>query len=116
MMPKDADPLKYAWDALDAALRIGRFVSGKASDDYMADEMLRSAVERQFEIMGEALGALRKVAPEEAAKIKDLPRIVAFRNVLIHGYDSINDLLVWEVATQDLGAAVIALRRLLGST
>ena len=115
-MPKDADPLKYAWDALDAALRIGRFIGGRTVDDYMTDEMLRSAVERQFEIMGEALGALRKMAPAEAAKIRDLPRIVAFRNVLIHGYDSINDQLVWEAATEDLGVVVIALQTLLGST
>ena len=43
--------------------------------------MLRSAVERQFEIIGEALNQLSKVAPDLAAQIADLSRIVAFRNV-----------------------------------
>ena len=47
--------------------------------------MLRSAVERQFEIIGEAFTGLRRVDPSLAATIPDLPRIVAFRNVLIHG-------------------------------
>ena len=61
--------------------------------------MLRSAVERQFEIVGEALGQLSKLDPATAAQIPDLPRIVAFRNVLIHGYASVDDQLVWEAAT-----------------
>jgi uncharacterized protein with HEPN domain len=78
--------------------------------------MLRSAVERQFEIMGEALDALRRIAPEEAAKIPDLHRVVAFRNVLIHGYDSINDMTVWEIATKELDAMATVLQGFLGST
>jgi uncharacterized protein with HEPN domain len=49
--------------------------------------MLRSAVERQFEIIGEALSQLAKIDPAVAARIPDLRRIVGFRNVLIHGYD-----------------------------
>ena len=60
--------------------------------------MLRSAVERQFEIIGEALSQLSRVDPEMSAKIPDLPRIVAFRNVLIHGYASVDDQLVWDAA------------------
>lgn len=47
--------------------------------------MLRSAAERQFEIVGEAFAGLRLADPGLAAGIPDLPRIVAFRNVLIHG-------------------------------
>jgi uncharacterized protein with HEPN domain len=74
---------KYLWDAQAAALRIQRFIQGKTFDDYLADELLRSGVERQFEIIGEALGQLRKQFPEVAAQIADLPRVVGFRNVLI---------------------------------
>jgi uncharacterized protein with HEPN domain len=115
-MPKNPDPMKYAWDALDAALRIGRFIHGRTEDDYLTDEMLRSAVERQFGILGEALGAFRKVAPEEAAKIPDLRRVVAFRNRLIHGYDSIDNGTVWEIATKDLNTMVAVLQALLDSS
>ena len=59
--------------------------------------MLRSAVERQFEIMGEAFVGLRRVDPELAAMIPDPRHIVAFRNVLIHGYATVDDRLVWAV-------------------
>jgi uncharacterized protein with HEPN domain len=61
--------------------------------------MLRSAVERQFEIIGESLNRLSRVDPLTAANVPDLPRIVAFRNVLVNGYAAIDDVLVWEVAT-----------------
>jgi uncharacterized protein with HEPN domain len=91
---------KYLWDAArlhgcTAAERITRFTAGAALQSYVQDDMLRSAVERQFEIIGEALGQLRKAFPEVAAQVPDLPRIVAFRNVLIHGYASVDDQLVW---------------------
>lgn len=64
--------------------------------------MLRSAVERQFEIIGESLNRLARLDPSVAEQIDDLPRIVAFRNVLIHGYATIDDRIVWEVATERL--------------
>jgi uncharacterized protein with HEPN domain len=96
------DPRKYVWDALQAAERASRFTKGRSFDDYLADDMLRAAVERQFEIIGEALGNLRRVAPELAAQIPDLTQIVAFRNILIHAYASVDDRLVWGVVEGDL--------------
>ncbi|WP_434438519.1 HepT-like ribonuclease domain-containing protein [Lentzea sp. E54] len=94
------DPRTYLWDALRAAELLAEFSSGKSSTDYLGDAMLRSAVERQFEIIGEALNNLAKVSPDLAAAIPDLPRIVAFRNILIHGYASVDDALVWQVLTE----------------
>ena len=44
---------KYLWDAVQAADRIRRFVAGKTFDDYKNNDLLRSGVERQFEIIGE---------------------------------------------------------------
>jgi uncharacterized protein with HEPN domain len=64
--------------------------------------MLRSAVERQFEVIGETLSQLAKMDPAAAARIPDLRRIVGFRNVLIHGYDRIEDAAVWRVIQDDL--------------
>ncbi len=64
--------------------------------------MLRAAVEREFEIIGEALNQLSRVAPEIASAIPELPRIVAFRNILIHGYATVDDALVWQVLKEKL--------------
>lgn len=85
---------KLLWDALQAAEKISRFTKGESFDDYELEEVLRSAVERQFEIIGEALDQLRIADPPTASGISELPRIVAFRNILIHGYASIDDRLV----------------------
>jgi uncharacterized protein with HEPN domain len=105
---------KYLWDARRAAERVARFTAGKGFNDYLADEMLRSAVERQLGIVGEALAALRRADPALAAAIPELPRAVAFRNILVHGYASVDDKLVWGVVERDLAGLREALARLLG--
>ena len=110
-----ADARKLLWDAQQAAERINRFTTGKAFTDYEQDEFLRSAVERQFEIVGEALGRLAKVDPETASQITDLARIVAFRNVLIHGYASVDNQLVWGVVEGSLASLLQELNELVGA-
>lgn len=107
---------KYLWDARRAAERIARFVAGRDRDDYLADEMLRSAVERQFEIVGEAFASLRRTDTTLAASIPDLPRMVAFRNLLIHGYATVDDELVWGVVDGYLPGLLVLLTRLLDGT
>ena len=96
------DAAKLIWDAQQALQRIQRFVARKDFAAYQSDELLRSAVERQFEILGEALNQLSRLDPDMAEKIPDLPRIVAFRNILIHGYASVDDRLVWGVVESRL--------------
>lgn len=108
------DPRAYLWDARRASALIGEFVTGRSWEDYEADPLLRSAVERQFEIVGEALNHLARVDSELAEGVPDLARIVAFRNVLIHGYASIDDRLVWEVATARAPGLLAVLDDLLG--
>lgn len=90
---------KLIWDARDAAVRVLSFCSGKSFEDYLADEMLRSAVERQVEIIGEALNRLSHVEPEVAERVTELSKIVGMRNVLIHGYTTVDHRLVWDVVT-----------------
>jgi uncharacterized protein with HEPN domain len=107
------DAGKLVWDAQQAAERVARFTAGKSLAEYEADEYLRSAVERQFEIVGEALNRLSRVDPATAATIADLPRIVAFRNVLIHGYASVDNRIVWGVIEGSLASLRAALDRLL---
>ena len=90
------------WDASNAAGLIATFISGRSFWDYKTDPMLRSAVERQFEIVGEALNKLSKVDLQTAAQIPDLRRVVAFRNILAHGYAVVDDEIIWHLATQRL--------------
>ena len=88
---------KYIYDIDHAAELLNSFVSGKSLSDYLADQLLQSAVERQFEIIGEAIGQLAKVEPAVAERISGFRRIIAFRNILIHGYAEIDDQLVWDI-------------------
>ncbi len=101
------------WDAREAARLILMFIDGRSWQHYQADAMLRSAVERQFQIIGEALNRLSRVDDATAALIPELERIVAFRNVLVHGYAVIDDELVWQVATTRVPGLVETLDRLL---
>jgi len=59
--------------------------------------MLRAAVEREFEIIGEALAQLTKLDPGLATRISQHRTIIDFRNILIHGYAEVDDRLVWDV-------------------
>src|SRR6266508_21811 len=98
------DPRKYLWDAVAACDLVRSFTAGKSYVDYEADALLRSGVERQFEIIGEALNNLSKLDSALASAIPELPRIVAFRNILIHGYATVDDALVWQVLVDKLPA------------
>lgn len=109
------DAGKLLWDAQQAAERVARFTAGKTFVEYEADEYFRSAVERQFEIIGEALNQLSRQDPVTATTIAELPRIVAFRNVLIHGYASVDDRIVWGVIEASLPSLRAALGRLLAA-
>jgi uncharacterized protein with HEPN domain len=88
---------KYVHDIQQAARRVAEFTAGKQLADYRSDALLRSAVERQFEIIGEALAQLVKQDEKAAARITEHRRIIAFRNILIHGYADIDDRLVWDI-------------------
>lgn len=81
----ERDPRSYLWDVGEAADDILAFVGVVSLDDYVADRMLHSAVERKFEIIGEALNQLSKIDPALASRVPDLAAVVSFRNLLIHG-------------------------------
>ena len=88
---------KYLFDIDRAAGLVAKFTAGKEFGDYDRDDMLRSAVERQFEVIGEALAQLARVDGALAARISEHRRIIAFRNILIHGYAEVDSRLVWDV-------------------
>ncbi len=93
---------KYLYDVQQAAILITDFTKGKSFADYQRDAMLRSAVERQFEVIGEALAQLARLDDELAARIAEHKRIIAFRNILIHGYADVDERVVWDVAETKL--------------
>jgi uncharacterized protein with HEPN domain len=89
-------------DARQAAELILQFTAGKSFADYDSNPLLRSAVERQFEIIGEAVNRLAKIDSVITTGLPDAPRIVAFRNILIHGYDVVDNHVVWDVVQNNL--------------
>lgn len=96
------DPRAYLFDIQKACGLIQQFVAGKSLSDYERDAEKRSAVERQFEIAGEAVRQLLRVAPEVGARLTAAPQIIAFRNYLIHSYAAVQNEIVWGVVEEDL--------------
>ena len=89
--------LKRLEDAGDACARIQSFLKGISLETFVNSELLRSAVERQLEIIGEALGIATKEDDSILEIVPEIPRIVGLRNRLIHGYDSVDPELIWDV-------------------
>jgi uncharacterized protein with HEPN domain len=96
------DVRAYLADIVDGCALIEQFVEGKSLARYVQDDMLRSAVERQLTIIGEALRQATTRTPEVADRITDAQEIIAFRNRLIHGYMAVEDATVWTVIERDL--------------
>lgn len=107
------ESLALVWDARRAADRVSGFVEGRTRADYEDDLMLRSAVERQLGIVGEALNRLGKMDPDTAERVPHFRAIVGFRNVLVHGYASIDNGLVWRTIRTSLPALIESLNALL---
>ena len=107
------DPRAFLWDVREAALAIQSFTTGMDAAAYAANPMAQAAVERKFEIIGEALNQLYKLDTAVAARIPDLAQIVAFRNQLIHGYATVNVSTVWNISQTALPALRDAVQGLL---
>ena len=93
---------KYLYDIQRAVSLLKQFTADKTFRDYECDAMLRAAVEREFEVIGEAVAQLARVDESVAARISGYRRIIAFRNVLIHRYADVVDRLVWDVVETNL--------------
>jgi uncharacterized protein with HEPN domain len=110
-MPRDART--WLWDIQQAADAIGRFIAGLDAETFAESEIVCSAVERKFEIIGEALNQLSKHDPVLAHRIPDVRDIIAFRNVLIHGYAAVELDRVWRIANDSLPGLRVAITGLL---
>jgi uncharacterized protein with HEPN domain len=107
------DPRAFLWDVREAALAIQTFTTGLNVTAYKNNELVQAAVERKFEVIGEALNQLSKLDATMAARLPDLPQIVAFRNQLIHGYATVNPSTVWTIAQNSLPSLIIVVQTLL---
>lgn len=90
--------LKYLFDIEQAANRLQSFLVGVPRVRYLADPLLQAATERQFEIIGEAVSQLARLDATLAGRISDYRRLIAFRNILIHGYAEVDQEIVWDLA------------------
>jgi len=106
---------KLLEDIRDAAAFIREVANGKSLANYGADRLLRQAIERNFEIIGEAVKRLAQHDPETAARIDDYRQIIAFRNVLIHGYDLVDHPLVWSTIESQIPTLLRDVETLLAS-
>jgi len=91
------DPEKYLHDVLSSCEFLLEFTAGRSVNDFTRDRAFRSAVERELQIVGEAVIQLERVAPQVAARISEYRNIIGFRHVLVHGYDSVHPATVWKV-------------------
>jgi uncharacterized protein with HEPN domain len=91
----------YLRDILNAAQAIQRFIAGVTTEQFQANEEKYEAVNRKFEIIGEAT---KRLSPEMRSQFQDIPwqLAAAMRDVLIHDYDDVNLDVVWKTATEDL--------------
>ena len=107
------DIKKNLIDILQAAEEIQHFVQGMDFREYQNSTVTQRAVERDFEIIGEALNRISKTDTELLAKISEHHRIIGFRNILIHGYDIIDEAIVWQAAINHLPILVREVTKIL---
>ena len=94
--------LKYLYDIKLAIDEIESFFAGKKKDftDYTSDLLLKRAIERDLEIIGEAMSRILKEDP--LFQLENSRRIIGLRNQIIHGYDSISDENIWGIIINHL--------------
>lgn len=102
---------KHLDDAAHAARLALRFAAACSVDDYRADELRRSAVERQVEIVGEACRRALSDTPDLRERVPEMPLAVAMRNRIAHGYDTVDDTIVFETVTTRFAALLEGLDR-----
>jgi uncharacterized protein with HEPN domain len=112
-MPHNSDPLKYLADMRDRAVFVVEILQDKTVADLSQNRILRSCVERELSIVGEALYQMHKIRPEVAERIDNWRAIVRFRHILVHGYAAVDLNMMWEVTRDDLTPLITQLDSLL---
>ena len=113
---KQPDVRAFLFDVQQACRLLREFTAGMSLKDYLEDPKTRSAVERQLEIIGEAIGQMIRVFPEMEEEIPDASRIISFRNRLIHGYATVSHPVVWGILESDVPELYARVDKLLASS
>lgn len=94
---------KFLFDIRESIDSIESYLGNKRDFKvYMSDKMLRRAVEREFEIIGEAMNRIEKI--DSTINISSKKQIISMRNRVIHGYDKIDNEIIWGTIVRHLPA------------
>ena len=92
---------KYLLDIQESINSIFDYLGSKRDfKEYCSNKQLRRAVEREFEIIGEAMNRIRKIEPQPS--ITNAKKIIELRNWVIHGYDRVDDVIIWGIISKHL--------------
>lgn len=98
----ESDPRALLFEIAESSGRILEFTAGIGATEYINNPLIKSAAERLFIIIGEALNRLKQIDRPLFESIVNAPRIIGFRNTLVHGYDLVSDELVWEIISENV--------------
>lgn len=100
---------KHLFDALTAVGLARQFSAGLSFEDFQASALVRSAVERQLEILGEACQRAVQDDPELRQRLPEVGFAIGLRNKIIHGYDRIESVVIFDTLMQDLPTLAVRL-------
>ena len=109
----ERDPKKFLSDMLDRGQFVSQLLADRTLADLETDRVLRSAVERELMVLGEALYQLHQIAPHIAQRISLWRAIIRFRHVLVHGYAALELPTMWDAIKSDLPPLIQQLESML---
>ncbi len=105
---------KYLFDVSESINSIENYLGiNKKFIDYSSNKLLRRAVERELEIIGEAISNLKKI--DDSINISFQRQIISLRNQIIHSYDNIDDEMIWGIVINHLPILKIEIENLLNT-
>ena len=108
----DLEIKKYLFDIQESIDSIEKYLGDKRDFKvYVTDKMLRRAIEREFEIIGEAMSRIEKL--DSTLNISSKRQIISMRNRVIHGYDKIDNEIIWGTIVRHLPTLKIEILDLL---
>ena len=92
---------KYLYDIKESINSIEEYLEDNRDFfEYQKNKLLRRGIERELEIIGEAINRLLKIKSD--IEISEARRIVDLRNWVIHGYDKVDDVIIWGIISKDI--------------